>query len=246
MPAIKGRSAPGFESDVAEREEVSDADIHLSRLTGMAPADIDVLNEFTRCRGLLIILRCPRRPAREFHGRYLPKPAWAKGKSNPETGLVEGPHGALFVSDYDLMSVWQLVGSHQYQKIFFSEHADGASLSPFAKSLLADVNWRLKSPFQHGAQDDYLSPRNRGVKADDRYMLFDVGMPAYLHSSAELETFYRRTLGDGAWPYDAAGNHRAAPHVAGPVAPLPLDRPTFRSDVLSRALLDVLSGRPRR
>jgi len=55
MPALPSRLVAEFESKVAQNELVSSHDIHLSRLSGMAPADIDVLCDFTREEGLLLI-----------------------------------------------------------------------------------------------------------------------------------------------------------------------------------------------
>jgi hypothetical protein len=94
-----------FEHDVAQREEVSDSAIHFSRLSGMAPANIDIVCDFTVEEGLLLIVRCPKRPAPYFHGRADPKPLDVKQKSNPATGLVTLDNGRVLVSDYDLMCV---------------------------------------------------------------------------------------------------------------------------------------------
>ena len=65
---LDSRLKATFEHDVAQREEVRDLDIHISRLTGLAPSDVDVLCDFTREEGLLLVIRCPKRPARYFQG----------------------------------------------------------------------------------------------------------------------------------------------------------------------------------
>ena len=59
MAQVRMPGAAAFEAQVARDEEVSDGDIHLSRLTGLAPSDIDHLTDFTREVGLLGVIRCP-------------------------------------------------------------------------------------------------------------------------------------------------------------------------------------------
>jgi hypothetical protein len=219
MMQLTSRMKMGFEHDVAQRELVNDRDIHLSRLSGFAPADVDVLCDFTRQEGLLLIIRCPKRPARYFHGRADPKPLEVKAKSNPETGLVITEFGRVYVSDYDLMCIWRYMGNNMYEKIFFSapDKALPTILSAQAQGLLDKVNWRLKSPFQHGAQDDFHSPKNPNVQMQtegghlvDRFMIFNLGEAAYVCNGGELKKVYDRLLDSDAWPYDERGVHHAA------------------------------------
>jgi hypothetical protein len=217
MPAIRLPHAAEFEHRVARDEGVSDRDIHLSRLSGMAPADIDVLCDFTREQGLLIVVRCPKRPARYFQGRFDPKPMDVKQKSDPATGLVTLPSGRVLVSDYDLMCVYRYLGGNDYERIPFTgtdaTHPD--ILPAEAMALLARINPRLKSPFQHGAQDDYQSPRHPNVRVHqeghampDRFMVFNLGRAEAVPTAADLAEVYRRHGLD--WPYDADGRHRSA------------------------------------
>jgi hypothetical protein len=215
LPLTASRKA-SFESDQAQRHEVNDSDIHFSRLSGLSPEDIDVLSDFSREEGLLLIIRCPKRPARYFHGKVPPKPLRIKQKSDPATGLVTTPTGDVFVSDYDLMSVWRFLGDRHYEKIFFSalDPSTPTVLSAEAHSLLDKVNWRLRSPFQHGAQDDYISPKHPNIQLPgdkterpDRFMAFNLGDRTYICNGIELKTLYDRTLGEAAWPYDSKGHH---------------------------------------
>ena len=157
---LTSRTKSAFEHEESLRHEVSDSDIHFSRLTGIAPRDVDVLCDFTRDEGLLLVIRCPKRPARYFHGKAPPKPLNVKAKSDPATGLAMAKDGRVYVSDYDIMSVWRSVGDGHYEKIFFSapDARKPTILTFAAQKLLDKVNWRLQSPFQHGAQDDYHSP----------------------------------------------------------------------------------------
>lgn len=221
LTAYRGAS---FEHDVSQREDVRDLDIHLSRLSGIAPSDIHALTEFTRAEGLWLVIRCPKRPARHFHGLVAPKPAHVKQKSDPQTGLVRLPDGQTFVSDYDLMSVWRYLGGRDYEKIFFSE-PDPSRPNVYtaeAQALLDRLGDRLKSAFQHGAQDDYVAEDHPNVQMNsdarkpiDRFMAFNLGNPSYVATAAQLQVVYERTLGAGTWPYDAQGRHIAsAQHAA--------------------------------
>lgn len=216
---LTSRLKSSFEHDEMLRQEVSDSDIHLSRLSGMAPRDVDVFCDFTREEGLLVIIRCPKRAARYFHGKAPPKPLSVKDKSDPATGLATTRAGRVFVSDYDLMSVWRFVGRGEYEKIFFSapDARLPAILTREAQQLLEKVNWRLQSPIQHGAQDDYHSPHNPNVQMEteggrlaDRFMVFNLGLPAYVHNGTELRKIYERLLGKDSWPYDDKGRYTAA------------------------------------
>jgi hypothetical protein len=217
MPTIRTPNAAEFEHRVARDEEVSDRDIHLSRLSGMAPADIDVLCDFTREEGLLLVIRCPKRPARYFQGRFAPKPMSVKKKSDPATGLVTLPGGHVLVSDYDLMCVYRFMGQDGYDKILFTG-ADASRperLPAEATALLKKINPRLKSPFQHGAQDDYQSKKHPNVKVDgsdggspDRFIAFNLGKADPFATAAQLKVYYGRFGLD--WPYDADGRHRSA------------------------------------
>jgi hypothetical protein len=101
--------------------------------------------------------------------------------------------------------------------VFFSapDPAKPKILSSEAQALLDKVNWRLKSPFMHGAQDDYFSPKNPNVqrktedgKFVDRFMVFNLGHASYVCNASELRLIYERILGASAWPYDERGVHR--------------------------------------
>jgi hypothetical protein len=208
--------AARFESDVARDDEVSDEQIHFSRLSGMAPADIDVLQDFTREEGLLLIVRCPKVAARYHHGKVPPK-TWATSKlnikSNPATGLVTLPDGTRQVSDYDLMCVYRCLGD-SYAKIYFSAPGGKGPLPAEARELLVKVQWRLKSRFQHGAQDDFEYPGNPGVseggtagKTADRFMVFRLGHAMFAATPAILEAEVYSRFGLD-WPY-VHGVHRA-------------------------------------
>jgi hypothetical protein len=216
---LTARLKASFEHEVAEREEVSDRAIHLSRLSGIAPADVEVLCDFTFEEGLILVVRCPKRPARYFHGLAKPKPLDVKQKSDPATGLVTLDNGRVLVSDYDLMCVWRFRGAGNYEKVFFSapNPATPNILSSEAQGLLDKVNWRLKSPFMHGAQDDYHSPKNPNVNMKtegghlvDRFMVFNLGHVKYVCNGAELRQVYEHVLGAGTWPYDPRGVHLTA------------------------------------
>ena len=215
------RHAMEFEDKAVRDEAVSDADIHLSRLTGIAPSDIDHLVDFSREEGLLVIIRCPKRPARYFHGKHQPKTLATSLlglKSDGATGLVTLPDGTKQVSDYDLMCVYRYYGADGYQKISFTGVDPSNKRSPLpreATALMGKINWRLKSRFQHGAQDDLNTEKHPnvsnggGTKLPDRFAVFNLGNADYYPNPEELRRDVYERLGLD-WPYDSAGVHRSA------------------------------------
>lgn len=198
-------------------------DIAFSKRSGMDARDIQVLREYSRRRATLIILRCPPVTARLWHGTMPAKPQALKGKSdahgiatqdyihkNIKGKIVESEltalNGRLFVSDYDLMSVWKQ--SHGgWQKIFISA-SGGRDQGPYpaeGMNFLRETNRSLVSKFQHGCQDDWQSAHNRGVKGGDRFAAFARGQAIFLASPHACEAFYlsERLI----WVYDKSGSY---------------------------------------
>ncbi len=220
-PSITARQKAVFEHNAARDDDASPSAIHLSRLSGMAPADIDTLCDFTRSEALLMVIRCAKRPARYSHGKVAAKPARLKGvSSDPNTGLVQDALGRSFVSDNDLMSVARFLGDG-YEKIVFSSPPDGSTkaLPPKAALLLRKINPRLKARFQHGAQDDWHAPDHPNVqlatttgpggKPIDRFIAFNIGNPLFFANPHALKAFYDSKAVRIDWPYDAKGHHRS-------------------------------------
>jgi hypothetical protein len=183
------------------RDGVPDALIRLSRQSGMDAADMQVFEAMSR-RGWLIIVRCPKPEARAWHGVFGPKTGAMSVKSG-SSGLVVTAR-RIMVSDYDLMSVWQRV-EVQWQKLFIAPEggAKQGPLTPQAHAFMLEANRQLRSPLQHGCQDDFLSPLNRGVKAGDTFIAFLSGQSELLRDPAACTAFYRTH--QLAWPYDGAG-----------------------------------------
>jgi len=81
--------------------------------------------------------------------------------------------------------------------------------------LLEKIQWRLKSPFQHGAQDDYNAPdnpnvvvRSKGSELPTRFMVFNLGQIGYYSNPNSLNAeVYKKYRLD--WPYNYDGEHRA-------------------------------------
>jgi hypothetical protein len=189
------------------RQGVPEADIALSRQTGMDAADIGVFRRFSQ-RGLLFIVRCPKPTARAHHGRFQPKPLAVKDKTG-SSGLVVNPGGAIMVSDYDLMSVWRKPAAG-WEKVFISAAGGAArgTYAPESRALLVEINRQLVSRLQHGCQDDFHSPKNPGVKATDHFAAFSQGSAKYLASPSACKTFYDSI--HLPWVYDAGGSYKGA------------------------------------
>lgn len=204
--------AARFESNWLDRDGLSMEDVHFSRLSGMAPADIETLRDFSRNHCLLLVIRCPKRAARYYHGLYQPKTMQSSMlhlKSDPRTGLVTRPDGRVEVSDYDLMCVYRFVGHGQFEKIKFSgvdPTNKRSRLSDEATGLLVQVQKLLLSPFQHGAQDDWIHPENPGVgtggknEEPDRFMVFIQGRASFFAGprAVQEKVYVRFGLH---WPY---------------------------------------------
>jgi hypothetical protein len=108
------------------------------------------------------------------------------------------------VSDYDLMSVWRRSGGG-WEKLFIAPEggAKRGPLTPQAQAFMLDANRHLRSRLQHGCQDDFHTPLNRGVQAADNFVGFTSGRSALVRGSSACEAFYRSN--SLAWPYDGTG-----------------------------------------
>jgi len=213
------------------RAGVPEGDIEFSRVSGMNAQDVRTFREFTSS-GLLIVVRCPKVTGRPHHGIFRPKPKayddprWKSGDSGLSVVKKEivvtkmgssGPaepkkiETKLFVSDYDLMSVWKS-GLKGFEKIFISAErgAPRGAYTPQARELLRNLNKRLVSRIQHGCQDDYHSPKNPNVKAGDRFAAFNNGSAEYLADMYECGRYYQKF--HLTWPYNEAGKYIGPGH----------------------------------
>jgi hypothetical protein len=172
-----------------ERAKIPQSDIALSRLCGMHPKDIGVFLNFSR-GGYLVIVRCPKRTARVWHGMLPPKNIATKEKTG-SSGVVVIPGKMMLVSDYDLMCIWK--SGETKRKVFVSA-AKGAPRGAWlgeALSLVRELNRELESRIQHGCQDDFQSTKNPGVKLEeDHFLTFHKGVATYLPNVAKCEEFY--------------------------------------------------------
>lgn len=197
----------------ARRKGVSEADIRDSRICGMDARDIANLRAFTNAANLLVVFRCPKQTARAWHG-LLPAKSWKASKEGVKSGpsgTAVGGDGRIYVSDYDMMSVWRASGTGGFDKIFMSGIDAKNPRSRFtveATALLRRMNKLLVTKVQHGAQDDWHSPGNRGVKEDDCFAVFITGAFAFMPNPATMKQFYE-THGLH-WPYDGNGRFRSS------------------------------------
>ncbi len=191
------------------REGVPEGDIEFSGVSGMDASDVLAFREFTR-KGLLIVVRCPKVTARAHHGVFRPK-RWATKEKTGSSGLAV-TKTKIFVSDYDLMSVWQS-GLKGFEKVFISAEggAPHGRWTPQARRLIRELNKHLVSRIQHGCQDDYDSPKNPGVKAGNHFAAFQEGAAEHLPDMFECERYYTK-LGL-AWPYDRTGKYLGGSHA---------------------------------
>jgi hypothetical protein len=191
----------------ASRAGASAQDIRVARETGFDPQDVMTLRRFTGAQNVMMFFRCPNLASRSLHGLLPAKTAVTERKSGP-SGAVQGAHGNLMVSDYDIMSCWRQEGPG-FRKIPVTATTPGAKYGawlPEARDLVRALNRQLLTKIQHGAQDDWLdAARNRGVKAQDEYLAFRLGLAEPLHGPESLKRCY---LQNGLfWPYLPTGAH---------------------------------------
>jgi hypothetical protein len=200
-------------------EGAAGSDIDLAIASGFDPRDVHTIRDYADAKSLLLVFRCPKASARPWHGEYAAKPASVSAKSDATGRASKG--GRIFVSDYDLMSVWRVTGaitSRSYQKIFVTALKRGAKRGPWSEEATLTVRGLnasgMVSRIQHGAQDDWANPENRGVTDDDRFIAFECGAAWFMGSAGACAQFYRsRGL---RWPYDAAGRYTGPDELYGP------------------------------
>lgn len=194
----------------AARLGATAADIRTARDSGFDPQDVMTLRQASAARAVLLVFRCPNLAARSLHGLLPAKTAVTTAKSG-SSGAVTSPSGLLMVSDYDIMSAWRQEGAG-FRKIPITAATPGAKYGawlPEARELVQALNRSLVTKIQHGAQDDWLdAERNRGVKPEDLFLAFRLGVPALLEGPAALERFYRQDR--LFWPYLPNGRHSGA------------------------------------
>jgi hypothetical protein len=200
------------ESMEAKREEewrrvgVSEDDIAFSRLSAIDARDVRTFRDFTLKNRLLIVVRCPKLTARPWHGLLAPKPMVTKQKTG-SSGVAVTPEGSMYVSDYDLMSLWRRSERGLQKVVVTSTTADlRGPFSKEAKAIISDLNKQLVSRIQHGCQDDCPAMANPGVKPADHFAAFASGVAQHLVSPKECELLYAKY--GLTWPYDALGKYR--------------------------------------
>ncbi len=205
----------------ASRAGVKPADVLFAQQTDLAPEDVRALRAATEAYKLLIVLRCPKRGAVAFHGVFRAK-RWADGHDSAGnlvksgvSGLgVHPEHGNIFISDYDMMSLWAHGDKGGYRKLFASALTLGAARGAWTKEAMDAVrllNGALLSPLQHGAQDDFTPPPDHGhpgVQPDTRFCAFREGEATYMAGMAACAAYYQKW--GLYWPYDAAGKFTRA------------------------------------
>lgn len=218
--------AARFESEFSDNLYLDDIYIHYSRLTGIHPLDLEAFCDTSREECLIIVTKCPKRPARYLHGKISPKRAWVKDKTDDVTATVtveKNGRTYTFVSDYDLMCVYKYIGGG-FEKVFFSGIDPKNPRSKFddeATDLIRRIQKRLLSKLQHGAQDDFLNPemhpnsknnpkgKRLGGNPDnhkevkDRFAAFIMGEVKYYTNIKQLKLFYENN--NMSWPYDSEG-----------------------------------------
>jgi len=197
--------------------------ILLAMDAGMDPQDVAFLCRYTRGAGYVIVIRCPKQAAFAYQGVLPGKPgAWWDVKSGADGIAHRG--GQQAVSDYDMMSFWEMAGNSLRKVVIGVASWDGvptgAKTGPYtgkATRILREMNRNLRSRIQHGCQDDYASAKNPGVKDPDRFIAFKLGSAIYMPSRLECRNFH--IMHGMHWLYsDTRGDNGVYPYI-GPVGP---------------------------
>jgi hypothetical protein len=196
---------------LALRQGANMGDLLASRTTGFDACDVLQLRLLTHEMPVLLVFRCPKLAARGLHGIAPAKMARIKQKTGPFGGLFD-EHGRLYVSDYDLMCVYRLdpVGRGKPAKLMASGIDPTKPRSPLsreASDLFRRINRRLVTKLQHGAQDDWASPENKGVNlTTSRFAAVQLGQFLPLGDGYQTKVFYDSNGLD--WPYAGDGSYR--------------------------------------
>lgn len=200
----------------ARHAGVGPRDTAFAARTDIGPWDVAALRQGTAEFKLLLIMRCPKVGSVGFQGKFSPKRmehAYQKGSNAPvktgESGIAIHPDtGEMFVSDYDLMGVWQGGGSGVYMRV--DTGMAPAGQNPIVDGLNAmffgSRPGELQAPFQHGGQDD-LKPApgksHPNLKIDERCAAFREGEMTYLPGIDIIRAYYYKW--DLNFPYDHSG-----------------------------------------
>lgn len=161
--------------------------ISIAEKCGINAIDLETLRDFCKERRLLLIVRSPGGAGRNVIGiggiDIRPKPGSMKEKTGGRWIVRDGVY---YVSDYDLLSVWQRSGAG-YTKVPLGE--GDARTAAFLKA----INRELVMPLQHGANDDYLdcdgTARNLAI-GEHFTIVPDDGLITLCESQDAMRAFY--------------------------------------------------------
>lgn len=186
----------------------------------IAPLDVASFVRGSRAFRLLLIMRCPKRGSIGFQGVLQPKRmdhAKRAGSSDPVKSGAHGvgvhpDSGEIFVSDYDLMSVWSATLSGGYAKV-------DTGMAPVGQNPVVDrLNaiffanrprrpGRPPQGFQHGGQDDLKPSKGQphpNLGVSERCAAFRQGEMALLEGIDAVRAYYHRHALHP-FPYDHSG-----------------------------------------
>lgn len=194
----------------ARGDRIPPEDVNFAMISDVHPNDVGVFRLASRRYGMIIIIRCPKKNSVGFHGLIQPKASkhgvdsqgnWIKSGLS---GLGVHPEtGDIFVSDYDMMSLWRREEGRGFIKVPAKNIDDAGFIQPFAQW----INGELRSPLQHGAQDDYVPPpgkKHPNVAEDCACAAFELGRAIHLTNRRAIKEYYARNK-LVPWPYDDNG-----------------------------------------
>jgi len=199
----------------ARHAGIGPGDLAFAAQSDIGPWDVAALRAGTAKFKMLLIMRCPKKQSVGFQGVFIPKRmdhAYQKGSTNAvktgEAGLAVHPDsGEIFVSDYDLMGVWEKSGGG-YVRVDTGTKPRGENpvVDKLNTMFFDNRPGENTSPFQHGGQDDYKPSAGKShpnLKTNESCAAFREGEMRHLAGIGAIRSYYEHHKLN--FPYDEAG-----------------------------------------
>lgn len=199
----------------AQHAGIGPGDLAFAQKSDIGPWDVAALRAGTAQFKMLLIMRCPKKQSVGFQGVFMPKRmdhAYQKGSTESvktgEAGIRVHPDSKeIFVSDYDLMGVWEKSG-YGYTRIDTGTKPRGQNAVVDKLNALFFENrpGENAAPFQHGGQDDFKPPAGKShpnLKIKESCAAFREGEMRHLDGIDSVRAYYYEHQLN--FPYDHSG-----------------------------------------
>lgn len=202
----------------AQHAGIGPGDLAFAMKSDIGPWDVAALRAGTAEFKMLLIMRCPKKQSVGFQGVFMAKRmdhAYQKGSKSAvktgEAGLAAHPDtGEIFVSDYDLMGVWEKSGGG-YARVDTGTKPRGQNpvVDKLNTPFFDNRPGENRSPFQHGGQDDFKPPAGKShpnLKISETCAAFREGEMRHLEGIDRIRAYYYEHQLN--FPYDHSGVYK--------------------------------------